>query len=148
MCEPIENMQQVADLCIVGERLPADVSVWLGRSLRAYLDKQAETLNEAFGIQNPRGGVDWRHAACIARRDKALRALADENFQNMRITAKARTVLELTNRYAATAWRLDRNKFEMPQSYRNRPTRWLWIAFKSGATMPVGSRQLISILSD
>ena len=147
MCTPIENIRLVADLCRAGEPLPGDIAGWLGRSLEAYLDRQVATLNDAFGVRNARGGVDWRQAACIARRDTALCALAAERVADMGVSAKAQAIYRLSNHYAATAWLHDRAVEEMPPHYEGKPTQWLWVAFKSGAPMPLCVRRLRSILS-
>ncbi len=49
-------------------------------------------------------------------------------------------------RYAASAWRFDRERDAMPERYKGTQTECLWRAFKSGATMPIGVRQLRNIL--
>ena len=147
MCTPIENIRLVADLCRTGEPLPGNIAGWLGRSLEAYLDRQVATLNDAFGVRNARGGVDWRQAARIARRDSALRALAVERMADMGVSAKAQAIFKLSNHYAATAWLRDRALEVMPSHYEGKSTRWLWLAFKSGAPMPLCVRRLRSILS-
>jgi hypothetical protein len=148
MCTPIENIRLVADLCRAGEPLPENVAGWLGRSLEAYLDRQAVNLNDAFGVRNARGGVDWRHAACIARRDVALRAMADEHLSGLGVSAKAQTIHRLANRYASSAWLHDRESEGMPKHYEGKPAKWLWTAFQSGAPMPLCVRRLRTILAD
>ena len=42
----------------------------------------------------------------------------------------------------------DRNRDEMPQAYQRTPKEWIWLAFKSGAAMPLGERQLRNILAN
>lgn len=148
MCTPIENIRLVADLCRAGEPLPGDIAGWLARSLEAYLDRQVTTLNDAFGVRNARGGVDWRQAACIARRDAALRALAEEQMADMGVSAKAQAINKLSKHYAATAWLHDRRSEAMPPHYKGRKMQWLWVAFKSEAPMPLCTRRLRSILSN
>jgi hypothetical protein len=34
----------------------------------------------------------------------------------------------------------------MPSEYEGRQQKWIWIAFKTGAAMPLGERQLRQIL--
>ena len=79
-------------------------------------------------------------------RDKALRALAARFYSSERISAKAFRIRTLAIRYAATAWRWDRERSEEPQGYPGTPRHYLWIAFKSDAPMPIGERQLRNIL--
>ncbi len=50
-------------------------------------------------------------------------------------------------RYAASAWRHDRKRGEMPRQYQGTVKECLWLAFASGAPMPLCERQLRRILS-
>jgi hypothetical protein len=52
----------------------------------------------------------------------------------------------LSARYAASAWRFDRAQESMPPHYAGTAHEWLWLAFTSGAPMPIGERQLRNIL--
>jgi hypothetical protein len=62
------------------------------------------------------------------------------------VSAQAARVHKLSLRYGASAWRFDRDREEMPPNYRGTPQQFLWLAFKSGAAMPLCARQLRSIL--
>jgi hypothetical protein len=53
----------------------------------------------------------------------------------------------MARRYAASAWRHDRENGEMPAHYRGTAKECLWRAFASGATMPLCERQLRTILA-
>jgi hypothetical protein len=86
--------------------------------------------------------------AAIRRRDQALRELAQRHFGGLTNTARANRIQQLALRYAASAWRLDRDQQDMPPAYAGTPHESLWHAFKSGATMPLCSRQLRQILAD
>ncbi|HJS33274.1 MAG TPA: hypothetical protein VJ924_14870 [Alphaproteobacteria bacterium] len=65
----------------------------------------------------------------------------------MTISARANHVRTLATRYAASAWRFDRDRDQMPPHYSGTPMEMLWRAFKSGAPMPIGERQLRNILA-
>jgi len=54
----------------------------------------------------------------------------------------------MLKRYGGSAWRLDREHAAMPADYAGTPHAHLWRAFKSGAAMPLGERQLRTILGD
>jgi len=146
MMASINNMKTVAQLCRTREPLPAPLSAWLATSLQSYLDQRCESLNDAFGLRNARGGVPWRMEASIRTRDAVLRRLASDYFADLSITARAERIRQLSQRYAASSWRFDRDQEDMPAAYQGQSHEWLWRAFKSGASMPLGIRQLRTIL--
>jgi hypothetical protein len=80
-------------------------------------------------------------------RDEALRGLARRIAPGGSTAAKAKGVYRLALRYAASAWRFDREREAMPDTYFGTPNELLWRAFKSGAAMPLGERQLRTVLS-
>ncbi len=146
MLQSINNMKVLADHCVKHEPLPEALAVWLASSLQSFLDQRVSSLNEAFGICNARGGIPWRVEAGIRARNAALRKLAELHLQDLSLSAQAERIHELSVRYAASGWRFDRERREMPESYRGRAQESLWAAFKSGATMPLCVRQLRTIL--
>lgn len=146
MLASIDNMRTVAKLCRTREPLPDTLAVWLATSLQSFLDQRSESLNDAFGVRNARGGVPWRTEASMRTRDEALRRLAAEHFGGLTRSAQATRIQQLSARYAASSWRFDRAPEEMPRAYQATPHEWLWRAFKSGATMPLGARHLRTIL--
>jgi hypothetical protein len=146
MLASIDNMRTVARLCQTGEPLPDDLATWLAASLQSYLERRAESLNDAFGLRNARGGVPWRIEASMRVRDEALRQLATRHLPSLRTSAQANRIRELSTRYEASNWRFDLSRDAMPQAYEGTPHEWLWQAFKSGAAMPLGLRQLRTIL--
>ena len=81
-------------------------------------------------------------------RDAALRALAHEYFGELSVYARAKTVAEISERYETTCWPRDRRLDDMPERYRGTPRAHLWLAFKSGAKMPVSERRLRTLLGD
>jgi hypothetical protein len=75
-----------------------------------------------------------------------LRNLAASHLESLSVSAQADRIHRLSLRYAASSWRFDRERSEMPSCYHGTVQEQLWYAFKSGATMPLGTRQLRTIL--
>ena len=146
MLQSIANMRTVAELCRGHEPLPDSLAAWLASSLESFLDQQSDSLNDAFGIRNLRGGVPWRTEANMRVRDAALREVAARHCGELSVTAKAARIHQLAERYAASSWRFDRDRAEMPAAYRDTPHEFLWRAFKSRAPMPLCERQLRKIV--
>jgi hypothetical protein len=142
----IDNMRTVAHLCRTREPLPEPLAYWLATSLQSFLDQRSESLNDAFGLRNARGGVPWRMEASMRARDEALRRLASQHFRALTRSAQAARIQLLSARYEASSWRFDRMREVMPTAYEGTPHEFLWRAFKSGAAMPLGTRQLRTIL--
>jgi hypothetical protein len=146
MLSAIANLRLIAKCCRDGQRLEGEVARWLGQGLETFLAHRTSSLHEALGLRVPKGGVPWWREEAIRRRDAALRELASCYFGGLSASAKAREVERLARRYAASAWRFDRNREEMPADYAGKAQQWVWLAFKSGAPMPLGQRQLRQIL--
>jgi hypothetical protein len=147
MLPEIENLREIARRCQAGEPLDDDQSRWLGAWLEDFLTQHC-SLDEAFGLRSARGGVAWWQETAIRKRNAALRALAGQVCPEGSTSARARQVHTLAIRYAATCWRRDRDRDEMPPQYRGTAKAHLWRAFKAGAAMPIGERHLRSILAD
>jgi hypothetical protein len=146
MLQTIRNIESVAALCRNGAPLPDPLATWLATSLQSFLDRSAPSMEEAFGLHRLRGGESWRMEAAIRGRDDALRQLAKFHLGGLSLSARASRIHQMSIRYAASAWRFDRERAEMPASYHATHQEWLWKAFKSGAAMPLCPRQLRSIL--
>lgn len=144
--QSITNMKTVAELCRGHQPLPDSLASWLAASLQSFLDQKSDSLNDAFGVRNLRGGVPWRMEANMRMRDAALRELASRHCGELSVTAKASRIQQLAERYAASSWRFDRDRAEMPEAYRGTAHEFLWRAFKSGAAMPLCERQLRKIV--
>ncbi|MGH6927033.1 MAG: hypothetical protein ACREEV_01855, partial [Dongiaceae bacterium] len=132
--------------CLAGQPLDDGQRHWLGRVLAEYLAHHCPTIEDAMQLRGDRGGIPWWRELANRRRDAALRELATRHFAALSITAQARQVRLLTVRYAATAWRFDRAR-AMPAHYADSVREWLWRAFAAGAPMPIGERQLRTILA-
>ena len=143
----IDNLREIMGRCRDGEPLDQDLAEWLGEALEGYLTQQFRTLEEALGLIFPRGGVPWWREEAMRKRDAALRRLAEHFHDGRAMTAQARKIAMMAKRYAATSWRIDCSNEEMPDCYRGTPKECLWRAFKSGAPMPIGERQLRNILA-
>ncbi|MDF2765280.1 MAG: hypothetical protein K0S81_2274 [Rhodospirillales bacterium] len=146
MLSAIANLRLVAKCCREGQRLEGDLANWLGQGLETFLNHRARSLHEALGLRVPKGGVPWWREEAIRQRDAALRQLASLYLCGLSASGKAREIERLARRYAATAWRFDRTREDMPREYSGKAQQWIWIAFKSGAPMPLGQRQLRQIL--
>ncbi len=146
MMAEINNLKEVAKRCLAGEPLDEELSYWFGSSLQEYLDRRCSTIEDALGLRAPQGGVPWWMEEAIRVRDVALRELAERFHGARSITGQARIIHLRALRYAASAWRFDRERRAMPEHYVGTETECLWCAFKSGATMPIGVRQLRNIL--
>jgi hypothetical protein len=147
MLPNIKNLREISRRCQTGQPLDPDLAVWLGSSLEKFLEQRCHTVDEALGLRFAQGGVPWWREEAIRLRDEALRALAQRVAPGGSTAAKAKGVYRLALRYAASAWRFDREREAMPATYFGTPNEMLWRAFKSGAAMPLGERQLRTVLA-
>ena len=139
--EAVENMKLLVRYRDANEPLPPDLIFWLSDAFQAYLEGRCASLNDAFALK--------RHARAYAQlvtRNEALRALAGVHFSSYRLSRQATRISELSRRYGTGRWRHDQHFKAMPQAYRGTVDECLWLAFKSGAAMPLGPRQLRTIL--
>lgn len=142
----IERLQRISERCREGRPLEAELAGWFGQCLATFLERGASSFDEAFGLASRHGGVPWWKQMQIRERDDALRALAANLAADASLRARAQEIERLAVRYAASAWRIDRDKGRMPDSYAGTPREQLWRAFRSGAPMPLGERQIRNIL--
>ena len=147
MLVEINDLREVARRCLAGEPLDDDLSSWLGASLQNFLERRSGTIEDAFGLRAPQGGAPWWMVDAIRTRDAALRELADRFHAERSVSGRAQEIRLRALRYAASAWRFDRERDAMPERYKGTQTECLWRAFKSGAAMPISERQLRSILA-
>jgi hypothetical protein len=132
MFASIENLRQIMARCVDGKPLDPHHATWL--------------LEEALGLRFPRGGIPWWREEATRKRNAALRYLAGTFLHDLAPGNKVQVIWTAARRYSATAWRFDRKKDEMPPHYSATLKECLWHAFKSGARMPIGKRQLRNIL--
>jgi hypothetical protein len=148
MRNPIQALDEVCRVCAGGEPMPEELRDWLAQSLERFLENGCKTLNEAFGIRQDHGGIPWWRERAIRVRDEALRDLARAHFPEGSVSQRARQIARLSERYAGTNWPRDRELEDMPVRYAGQPLHHLWLAFRSGAKMPVSQRHLRTLLAD
>jgi len=148
MLREIHQLEEIALQCRSGGNLNPQLANWLGSCLDEFLTRPLGHMDEAFGIRTGRGGVPWRMERALRVRDAALRSLARRLDPNLSLCARSRAIVEMSNRYAASAWRFDQSQPEMPPCYRGTMKEDIWAAFKSGAPMPIGERRLRGIIAD
>ena len=146
MVTTIQQLHEIAQRCLKGMPLDESLARWLGASLDQFLKHQARTIEDAMGLRFPRGGVPWWMEEAIRRRDAALRELARRFYSGLPTAAQAREIHRLAIRYACSAWLRERDAVSPPPAYEGTHLQWLWAAFKAGATMPLGERQLRHVL--
>jgi hypothetical protein len=143
----IDRFRDISRHCAAGAPLPADLAAWLTGGLARFLDRRAPDLDRAFGLVLGQGGVPWWREEAIRRRDAELRRYAALAHPLGGVTQRARAVARALQRYAAGAWRFERDAADVPAPHVGRAEAHLWRAFKAGAAMPLGERQLRTILA-
>lgn len=146
MMGTIERLREIYARCRQGKPLDEKHLSWLGDSLHKFLKHECTSIDEAFGIKNPRGGVPWWREEQMRVRDEALSNLANWMGPHGSASATARRICTLSQRYGATAWRFDQKLEAMPERYAGTAREYLWTAFKSAAPMPLGERQVRQII--
>jgi hypothetical protein len=144
----IDRLRNVSTFCRQGAPLPPDLAGWLAAGIERFLGRQSRDLDGALGLIQAQGGIPWWREDAIRRRDLALRRLPRLVCPEAGVTLRARRIAELLRRYAGSTWRIDRTRLEMPAHYAGTAQEQIWHAFKSGAAMPLGERQLRTILGD
>ncbi len=147
MTTRIDELREISRCCADGKPLPRHLAAGLRSALQNFLHRRASTLDEAFEIMRAPGGVPWWREEEIRSRDTALRGLARQYWPSLSVAGQARHISTLCRRYAGTTWRHDRKHEQMPAMYSGTPREIIWVAFKSGARMPIGERQLRHILA-
>ncbi len=142
----IENLRDISRRCLANEPLEAEQSHWLGACLEQFLGHRCRSIDDALGLRFPQGGVPWWREEGIRVRNAALRELAEAFFDGLSPCAQAHAIYVASVRYAASAWRFDREKDRPPSHYRGTIKEHLWRAFTAGAAMPVSERHLRTIL--
>ena len=148
MIATIDRLKTISGCCLAGQMLDDEDARWLGTSLQRFLTHQTTSVADALNLNFPKGGVPWWQEFAIRKRNTAICELAACHLSDLCPSAKAGQVRTMSIRYAASAWRFDRTRDDMPVHYAGTPRELLWRAFKSGAIMPLGERQLRTILGD
>ncbi len=146
MMQEINNLREISRRCLAGEPLDGDLAEWLGTSLHDFLHQRCRSVDDALGLRFAQGGVPWWREEAIRLRDGAIRDLAESFFSGLSTAAQAKEIYTCCLRYAASGWRFDQHRDEISSSGTGSMRELVWSAFKSGAVMPVGERQLRNIL--
>jgi len=146
MMDTINKLRAIATMCQNGNPLPPTLAGWLGLSLTAFLEHRFSSVDEALGLRFAPGGVPWWLEEGMRYRDAALREIARRYVPNESISAQAAHIARLCRRFEVSCWRVDKLQSAMPVHYVGTLKEFLWVAFKSGARMPLGERRLRSIL--
>jgi hypothetical protein len=120
---PVVMLREIARLCKSREPLDPILAQWLSEVLHTFFEHGSSSLEEIMGLRYGRGGMPWLGPCTRSRR-----------------------IAVLASRYGASAWRVDRHRSGMPEHYAGTPKELLWRAFSSGATMPIGERQIRNIV--
>lgn len=147
MLHAIDNLREIKQRCIAGEPLDMNQAQWLGAALAHFLDHRCTSMDDALGLHFAQGGMPWWREEANRARDAALRDIAQTFMRDLSKSAQAKQIAQVARRYAASAWRLDQGCDDMPAHYQDTIKQPLWLAFRSGATMPIGERQLRNILA-
>ena len=147
MLRNIQQLREIANTCLDGKPLDQKHARWLGSVLNKYLSQHVRSIDDAMGLRSDRGGVPWWMEEAMRKRDQALRMLAEQFAAHLGSSAQARYIYQLAIRYAASAWRFDRERATLPEGYAGSVHEYLWRAFTSGAPMPIGERRLRTLLA-
>src|SRR5579872_1887852 len=146
MMSSIQQLHEIAQRCLRGMPLDDGLARWLGTSHDQFLKHRARTIEDAMGLRFARGGVPWWMEEAIRKRDAALRELARRFYSGLPASVQAREIQRLAVRYASSVWLRERDAVAPPPAHEGTRLQWLWAAFKAGAAMPLGERQLRHVL--
>lgn len=120
-----------------------------GERLANYAERASAgaELLECLGLASVNGET-WFQVDARHQRDAALRELARQFYPDKKVAGQAYEIERAAERYAASAWRFDKARVEMPVHYEGAISECIWKAFKSGADMPIKKRQLQTILAE
>lgn len=120
----------------------------LAERVRAYLDSAAEgvSLDAAFGLSRPVGGLPWWRVQALASRDAALRTLAERFYGDLPVSRQAVAIRSALVRYGDSAWRLDGREAEPPRRYVGSEREILFDVMRACPEVP-SARQIRRILT-
>jgi hypothetical protein len=147
MLSAIRNLREIAQCCSEGRPLRDQLARWFSECLGEFLAHRVHTIEDALGLRSARGGVPWWREEAMRVRNARLQELGQYFYAGESISGQARQIYVAAMRYACSAWRFDRGRDVLPAAYEGTAKEFLWRAFKSGAPMPIGERQLRTILA-
>ncbi len=141
----INSLRRLIPILEIGD----DDARWLAARLRRYLADASRglSLELALDLSPAPGQASWWTEEATQVRNAALRKMASRFWPDLDPGPQAREIERRVLRYHGTAWRLDRDRADMPERYAETEHEYLWCAFKAGAAMPIKRRQLETILS-
>src|SRR5689334_25175444 len=108
----VGNLREIVGRCQSGKPLDEALARWLAASLDRFLHRRCSTIEDAFGLRAPRGGVPWWLEEAIRSRDAALRELAARHFTELSVRSEERRVgKECRSRWLADH---ENRKVQMP----------------------------------
>lgn len=124
-----------ADACVAG----------IGRGMRDWLTGNcAGDLGEALGI-DAEVRREWR-AGMLDQRDELLRAIANQFYAGLTVSAQATAIEAALTRYAAAGWRSDRMLEACPVKREADATGLCWAILRVRDTVP-SARHIRRILA-
>ena len=117
--------------------LPSELALWLERA------RGAAGARRSAG---PGSAEPNEPDTASEARDAALRGLAQHFFPGVPVSTQAERIRARAETYAFVNWPRDREHAQIPARYRHTTDEYLWAAFKSGAPMPLPTRELRRIL--
>ena len=108
-----------------------DDARWLASRLQQYLGgaERGLTLDMALELSPMPGTNAWWTDDAIESRDAALQELATRFWPSRKVAGQAFEIHRAALRYAASAWRFDRVRADMPAHYAGTVKERLWAAF-------------------
>jgi hypothetical protein len=138
-----EALMRVAQFARLGAL--GDDGVWFAAGIEIYVTGSDWPIDRALSFA-------WSNE-CRSRRDHALRQFADRYCPEALLWRRAAWLGNEIRRYDRGAWRHDRNRADMPQSYVGAPRELLFFAFRENESikprrdMPLSTVQLEKVLS-
>lgn len=131
------------DLECLAEHLRGRSETWAittAAAISIFLEGEADSLDEAFGLQNGKG-QSWRLQLTLDRRDRWLRRAAQEH------SLSADDLAVALARYHADGWPRERTLPECPERHRGKVQECLWHALKS-RPRPLSARHIRQIIGN
>ena len=103
-------------------------------------------IDVALGLRSAPGQPDLLTVERLKARNELYRLVARRFFADLRLTPRTYAVRRVVNRYAASAWRNDRNKVTCPhEAETQKALLWQILNLTGGAVL--GTSQLFKVLN-
>jgi hypothetical protein len=111
--------------------IDADVAEAAAASLDAYVEREAASLDDAFGLVRARGERDARNRAALSERDQLLRQAAAQFYPRATPAEAGRLLASKMEWYLTSAWARERGASACPPRHAGRVEECLWKALKA-----------------